>query len=171
MKIIFLDIDGVLNSDYYFNSDSFRESLIKLNLENASLKKIADKAPYLHIDPFAIKLLNELVVLSGAEVVLSSSWRKIFVLEQINRFFKKRGATFKLSNYTPMKLSSRYRAYEVKEYLEDLSEVNKITPESFVILDDIDEFSNYKKQFIQTSGKVGLTIEDVDKALKILDSK
>lgn len=39
MKIIFLDIDGVLNSDYYFNSDSFHKSLIKLNLEGATLKK------------------------------------------------------------------------------------------------------------------------------------
>lgn len=55
MKIIFLDIDGVLNT-----SETLKHS------HNGIIG----------IDPYRVLLLDRIVEATGAEVVLSSSWRK-----------------------------------------------------------------------------------------------
>lgn len=88
-KILFLDIDGVLNSELFMLS-SLRYKLNKyfpiwkifkfLNimwfyrriLNNETLDKF-----YLNqIDKKAVSLLNEVINETGCKVVLSSTWRK-----------------------------------------------------------------------------------------------
>ena len=59
MKVIFLDVDGVLNSDEYFDK-----------VRNLKIKGIENQ-----IDVEKIKLLKKAVDETGAKVVLSSSWR------------------------------------------------------------------------------------------------
>lgn len=59
MKIIFLDIDGVLNSDEYFDKIKY------LKIEGIESE----------IDRKKVKLLQEAVKQTGAKVVLTSSWR------------------------------------------------------------------------------------------------
>lgn len=59
MKAIFLDIDGVLNSDEYFDKIS--------NLDIQGIEK--------EIDIEKVKLLKEAINETGAKIVLSSSWR------------------------------------------------------------------------------------------------
>lgn len=59
MKIIFLDVDGVLNSDEYI------EKTKKLNIQGIESE----------VDPEKITLLRNAIVETGAKVVLSSSWR------------------------------------------------------------------------------------------------
>ena len=56
MKIIFLDIDGVLNSDMY---EANRTDWLDDN----------------SIDPSRVKLLADLVKASDAKIVLTSTWR------------------------------------------------------------------------------------------------
>lgn len=55
-KIIFLDIDGVLNSMDYF-------------------EQTKDCKGYTEINPEQVKLLKEIVDRTGTEIVLSSTWR------------------------------------------------------------------------------------------------
>ena len=57
-KIIFLDIDGVLNSMDYF-------------------EQTKDCKGYTEINPEKVKLLKEIVDRTGAEIVLSSTWRDL----------------------------------------------------------------------------------------------
>ena len=57
-KIIFLDIDGVLNSMDYF-------------------KQTKGCKGYTEINPEKVKLLKEVVDRTGAEIVLSSTWRDL----------------------------------------------------------------------------------------------
>lgn len=57
-KIIFLDIDGVLNSIDYF-------------------EQVKDCKGYKEINPEKTKLLKEIVDRTGAEIVLSSTWRDL----------------------------------------------------------------------------------------------
>ena len=57
-KIIFLDIDGVLNSIDYFEQTKYCKG-------------------YTEIDPEKVKLLKEIVDRTGAEIVLSSTWRNL----------------------------------------------------------------------------------------------
>lgn len=57
-KIIFLDIDGVLNSVEYF-------------------EQTKDCTGYTEINPEKVKLLKEIIDRTGAEIVLSSTWRDL----------------------------------------------------------------------------------------------
>ena len=59
MKVIFLDVDGVLNSDEYFD-----------RIQNLDIEGIESD-----IDINKVKLLKKAVDTTGAKVVLSSSWR------------------------------------------------------------------------------------------------
>ena len=59
MKVIFLDIDGLLNSDEYFDK----------------IKKMQIQGIESEIDVNKVKLLKKAVDETGAKVVLTSSWR------------------------------------------------------------------------------------------------
>ena len=63
-KIIFLDIDGVLNSKAYFES-------IKEN-EIPAAEKI-----YNEISEFHVKLLSEIYHACDAKIVLASTWKEL----------------------------------------------------------------------------------------------
>lgn len=165
MKIIFLDIDGVLNSDAYIVTDAYFNECLAIGVEDPLDYEVVIKAHHLHLDPKAIHLLNQLVADSGAQVVLSSTWRIRYSLDEMNAMLKLRGATFELTDKTPqIRFSRVFRGEEIRDYLKALKE----KPEAFVIIDDNDEFPKFQKQFVHTNEKVGLTQEHVDKALKIL---
>lgn len=166
MKLLFLDIDGVLNCDIYMSSDEYLAECKSLGIVPEG-REVMDKAHYLHIDPAAMKLLNVLVERSETKVILSSTWRLRYSLEEMRAMFKKRGATFQIEGVTPAKMSWRPRGMDVAEYLSSIKKNGEV-PEAFVILDDIDEFSKLKDHFVQTSEEEGLTQEDVGRALKIL---
>ena len=66
MKIIFLDIDGVLNHQIWFKN--WHESGKRTDTEEQYNDSM--------IDPNSISLLNKIIADTGAKVVISSSWRK-----------------------------------------------------------------------------------------------
>lgn len=164
MKYIFLDIDGVFNSTDYCNSIEYLTETA--GMSDAQIMLIMH---HTHLDPKAIKLFDELVEKSGATVILSSTWRARYSVDEMNEMLKGRGAKFQISEATPVlfgKLSSRIpRGKEIAHFLKLLEK----QPESFVILDDHDDMLHLKPQLIQTNPRHGLTPEDVEKALKILN--
>lgn len=164
MKYIFLDIDGVFNSSEYDKSE--RYLLETVGMSDAEIMLIAH---HTHIDPEAVKVFNDLVARSGAVVVLSSTWRAKYSVDEMNEMLKGRGATFKVSAATPIlfgKLSARIpRGKEIAHFLRLL----ETPPESFVIIDDHDDMLQLKKNLVQTNVKFGITKDDVEKALKILN--
>jgi len=164
MKIIFLDIDGVLNSDDYGRSEFYLISTAGLSDAEIMLTH-----HHHHLDPSAIQVLNDLVKRSGAEVVLSSTWRGRYTPEEMTKMLQDRGATFEIKFATPKlfgKISSRIpRGKEIAHYLKMLEK----QPEAFVILDDHDDMIHLKPFLVQTDMMHGLTTDDVEKALKILN--
>ena len=164
MKYIFLDIDGVFNSTDYCNSIEYLTETS--GMSDAQIMLIAH---HTHLDPKAIELFDQLVERSGATVILSSTWRVRYSVDEMNEMLKGRGAKFQLADRTPVlfgKLSSRIpRGKEIAEFLK------KNKPESFVILDDHDDMLHLKPQLIQTNPRHGLTPDDVEKALKILNGE
>lgn len=64
MKVIFLDIDGVLNTAETYDR-------IEEEYQKTGIKKI-------EIDEFRLKYLKRIIDETGAYVVLSSSWIKYF---------------------------------------------------------------------------------------------
>ena len=81
MKIAFLDFDGVLNSLAFLRRDP---------------------GPLDRLDPTALVLLNVLVQRSGADVVISSSWRLQRSLDELRRLLKQLGFIGNVGGCTPL---------------------------------------------------------------------
>jgi HAD domain in Swiss Army Knife RNA repair proteins len=167
MKYIFLDFDGVLNSTHFMRSAHFLESTAGLTDPELYLLQYG----YM-LDPEPIKLVNDLVEKTGAKVVASTSHRIRYSLEELDAMLAKRGATFQFSGKTPRLLPKKFsqcidRGDEIQAFLDELSE----KPEAFVILDDLNNMVHLTPYLVLTSDMVGLTTEDAEKALKILNGE
>jgi len=152
-KIIFLDVDGVLN---------FWNCWLG---ETPNVLRGKSKTLVLSID--AINQLNRIVKETGAKIVLSSTWRRFkdhydFLLEspiEGEIIGETPDLLYDLSRETS-------RGLEIKEWLE-----NEYGEEcKFVILDDDDDMADLIDHFIQTDFETGLTEEIADLAISKLNS-
>ena len=154
MKVIFLDIDGVLNSDEYLDK-----------VKNSDIQGIERD-----IDVGKVKLLKRAIDETGARVVLSSSWR----YTRNARYLKEL-----LANYEIRVDSTPYirdeRGLEIKKWLSENQGV-----EDFIILDD-EIFDSFDEGLIKKLVKVsngngrslgeGLLPKDVDEIIERLGRK
>lgn len=148
MKIIFLDIDGVLNNgDFLYNQVQTQMT-----------------APKECIDRKAVMLLNQLIDETGAKVVISSSWRLFYTIEELREYLSENGFEGEVIDYTE-DLYTEPRGKEIKKWLD----THKV--ESFVILDDDGDMAEVAPYLIQTDFYKGLLEEHVDSAVKMLKSK
>ncbi|HEY5268056.1 MAG TPA: HAD domain-containing protein [Candidatus Saccharimonadales bacterium] len=168
LRLCFLDIDGVVNSDAWFDSSKLDASILGLSDGEFMLCALEH-----HIDPAAIRLVNELITDSGATVILSSSWRHSFTIKSFNEFMQgKGGATFAVMDFTPKRILNEKlgRGGQIQAYL-DFCKNTGVNVESFVIIDDVNEMGNLEKFLVLTDSKIGITKADVAKAHKILDGE
>lgn len=164
VRLLFLDFDGVLNSDAYFTSPAFlAESRGRSDAAMMLLDHVA------HLDPAKLALLNPLVETSGVEVVISSSWRLRYTLEELNAMLGERGALFRAVAVTPRVTehdpSRPLRAREILAHLRGLSE----PPTAVVVLDD-DRLDGLVPGHVQVDGAVGLQAHHVASCAAILDA-
>lgn len=181
MKVIFLDIDGVLNSD-------------------AMLKR--KPYPNCHgltgIDKYAVKKLKAIVEATDAKIVLTSSWKKSFDIFKRNNYKVIYSYIIEHGFYYVEELEfagvfGKYlsnKLYEEKLKVFDttskaeygnsdkrgtgiLNYIKENQVDNYVILDD-EIFADYREKpeilnhLVLTDFLVGLTDEDVNKAIKIL---
>lgn len=164
-KIIFLDVDGVLNSQSYY-IEWMRRS--RVDYDDSEKE----------IDESCVKNLKEIVDKTGAAIVLSSTWRNMQDVHKLAIHLNKTLAKYGLhiSDKTPWLHGNRPE--EINLWLDDYRfKGNEV--KSFVILDDdfsIDEYKKYglennvvKTSFYEENG--GLRIEHVKKAVYILERK
>lgn len=149
MNIIFLDVDGVLNS-----INALKEAYYK------------DKRPYSGYDyPFDSKCLNNLKYLvykTNSYLVITSTWRmhqegREILLNEL----KKYDLDTRVIGYTDVLHQSR--GEEIKAYLEKLGKDVK-----YIILDDDNDFEGLEDYLVQTDFLDGLTEEDRDYGIKKL---
>jgi hypothetical protein len=143
MRIIFLDFDGVLNTPTYLDEVGYDCSI----------------AAAVQIDTRAIDELNRLVALTGAKVVVSSTWRMYYSVEGLQQLLESRGFRGEVVGKTPELWC--YRGAEIQEWLYEHLEV-----EQFVILDDDNDMEKLARKMVQTDPEKGLTEADVDEAVK-----
>lgn len=117
---IFLDFDGVLNNMPYIYEC---ERAIKVNEGRWSHADM--------LDPARIARLNTLVERTGAEVVISSSWRCAFGLRELAEMLTARGATFRPIDVTSRPFATKGRDHEIRTWLDD-----NPTFDRWVVLDD-----------------------------------
>lgn len=161
MKIIFLDIDGVLNSE----TSCKERGKIHYN-DN----------PH----PMHIKWLNYIVEKTNAYVVISSTWRRSTSSGMIGRLLFAYGFKGKVIDKTPCFES--YRGTEIKAWiLEHLDKEKKYADsnwhiykgdiESFVILDDDSDMGSLMPHLVQTHERKGLLKKHAIEAIKVLNKK
>lgn len=153
MKVIFLDIDGVLNSW-------------------ATGYKITTEK---------LQLLNDLIEQTGAKIVISSSWRigSKDVNDFLDKNFSKR--TFRLDNPNQELIDNIFykntidltdtfgpsRGDEIQRWLNSHEDI-----ESYVILDDdLDMLDEQLYNFVQTDTYFGLTDREIHLTCLILKNK
>jgi hypothetical protein len=143
-KVLFLDIDGVLNSV---------RSAIAYN-GYPYITRSHDK-----FDDIAVTLIRNLCAQYGYEIVLSSTWR----LD--NNWFKLKDILkLPIIDKTPYLLSED-RGKEIDMWL-------RLHPgvKTFVIIDDdSDMLEEQKSRFIQTCNREGFRLSDYDKMKKLME--
>ena len=140
-KILFLDIDGVLNSLAFLETQDTAATM----------------------DPVAVERLNRIVDATQCKIVVSSSWRcgvKFSHLVGILRNFGVRG---EIIDKTPeLDIVQFSRGDEINTWLRLHSEVTH-----FVILDD--NTDPQMRNLVETHFKTGLTDEHVEQAIRMLN--
>jgi hypothetical protein len=149
VKVIFLDIDGVLNSADWFE-----------RISGHAISRIDALEEML--EPRAVELLNALIMRTGATVVLSSSWRIAHGMGFINRALNARGFMQRIMHKTPILGSPRGR--EIQAWIDRAEE----KPEAFVIIDDNSDMAHLADRLVQTTWGTGLQLEHVDRAAEML---
>jgi hypothetical protein len=167
--VIFLDIDGVLNSKLWRESDKYKD-LMKSGL-NRDLCQF---------DPEAVSLLNDLIAKTNSSIVVSSSWRRGKTIEELQELFDKVKIKGKVIGKTPALYfisdiedykKSVPRGNEIKAWIELNHEMfnTKVSDLKYVILDDDSDMLYWQRNnFVKTNNDVGLTLVNVVDATFIL---
>lgn len=151
MKIIFLDIDGVLNS--VEDMEKRHEQLGPLGLW--------------WTDPVAVSRFNSLVKdLSPVGVCVSSTWRKNRTQEEMRLELIRQGVKCDFVGCTPNSRTG-YRGLEIQQWLDDQHCKGDFFVDQFVILDDGSDMKPFMNHLVQTSLIRGLKDEDCEKVKKL----
>ena len=158
MKVIFLDIDGVLVTR---NSIKYQY----LNFPDDTNIRFSKNA---------VRNLNKLIRLTKAKIVISSTWRLFHSLEELQNIFKKQGITGEIISTTSIERAPVEedipRGQKIAGWLAQHPEIEK-----YVIIDDdiqADCVQFHPFNCVETSYKRGFSPEDrFGEALAILNEK
>lgn len=179
LKILFLDIDGVLNSDKYSKWCHTDEG-----------KEYSNNGGNLFIDKDAVKLIEEFCERYNVRIVISSSWRELS-FEVTKKAFEQYRDLNCLIKYivgiTPRRYNKgRVRGDEIDDFITHIGFTNNIVYKQFyddsfftsnenkdtidycIIDDDNDMLPYQMNNFVRIDSLYGLTEDDVDKIKNIL---
>lgn len=148
MKVIFLDMDGVLNG-------------------------VCDK--FCGVNTDCAKRLQRIIDATGAKLVISSSWRYMILQGAMTDLgfqylLGTHGITADVIGHTCSDDNVPQRGEQIRAWLR----THRPRPEKWLTIDDGGnvEFPNFsEKQWVQTNGAIGLTDEDVDWVIHLLGVK
>ena len=154
MKVIFCDVDGVLNND---------------------VTKARSPSGFLGVSDILIRNLKKIVAETGAVIVLSSDWRLIRDDPRHGKDYRylarklRYVANLKISDHTA-DISWRFRGLEIRTYLDEHPQVTE-----YVVLDDL-PFRDFQengllKNLVLTDSGEGLADADVERAVRILNGE
>ena len=165
MKVIFLDIDGVLNTQDW----------------HSRMTKDTPRDEFgWAFDPVAVENLGHVVKETGASIVISSSW-KFLGLAKLREMWKIRNLPGTILDITPNTVSDEVllnanldemelgvcRGNEIKEWLSK----HKGEVSNYVIIDDFDDMlPEHEDHVVLTDTLIGITKFDAEKAIAILNN-
>jgi len=153
MKVIFLDFDGVITT--YVSSWT--------------------------LVPEKMDLVKKIIDATGAKIVISSAWRRKtledtfrFITDPNNHYVGSN--PFSLCEYVVGQTDRLYSENRFSGHVRRGDEIqkwiNEHDVENYIILDDEDDFLlNQYTHFVHTNLEIGITQDDVDKAIEILSNE
>ena len=153
MKIIFLDFDGVIDTEYYSHI-----------LYEAG-KPIADEHGLL-FDPECVKNLKYIIDNTGADIVVSSTWKDDMSYEEILDMWKDRGLPGFVTDVTPT-TAEHHRGDEIDAWLKECP-----TECNYIIIDDLEAYYFNEHQILRlliVNPFFGLDENTAERAIKILN--
>jgi hypothetical protein len=148
MKVIFLDNDGVICLSNNWGSRYKKQDKWGGRKLSMSSNEIPTQYRFDNFDNGAIKILNEILEETGAEIIVSSDWRFHATLEELGEYYlsqgiikKPIGATDMFKDIFPREWSGlRFRAelelersMEIQHWVDNHSEITH-----WVAVDDLD---------------------------------
>lgn len=141
MKVVFLDVDGVLNTSKTYER-------VYHSFKNTGKKE-------LEIDSFRLEYLKKIIDETGANIVLSSTWRRFF--EKLDNKIVPRNE--KVKQFYDMLNNYNIEIYDILIYDNDINReeliiewLSKNEVDSFIIIDDEPNmFNELLDRLIKTS--------------------
>lgn len=147
-KILFLDIDGVLNSEYYYNTSS--------DLSNSQSK----------FDPVAIELIKKLIKEFSLKIVVSSTWRYGAVDRLMHELKKHKLIDYLYHDWFTPVIHPAHRGTEIKLWLDLHPEVG-----DYIIIDDDENIlEEQMNRFVKTGLHKGMTEEHYHRVREIFSA-
>lgn len=148
--LLYLDIDGVM-----VPANSWRRpEILEDDFPNFSVK--------------AVKSLDRIISTSSANIVLTTSHKHKYTLQEWKRIFKRRNINVNKISRLPKNTTHLNRKDELINWFND----NRLK-EQFIIIDDDKSLNglptSLKNKLIQTSGSVGLTDYLADEAIEKIE--
>lgn len=145
-NIIFLDIDGVLNSMSWYRRQ-----------KDTSL--FVSRSWVTELDPKAVRLLEDFLFTDNSlHIVISSTWRILNTLEEIKSYFKSVSDTFPVDRFISVTSNSSrgHRGTEIAKWIKDHDFRG-----NYVIIDDDSDMLPHQP-FVQTTHKEGMLPEHIE---------
>ena len=140
-RIVFLDFDGVLNSEQSTQQLGTRYRFARSSVET----------------------LNGVLRQSEARIVITSSWRENWSLRENAEFLERDGVLpSRVVGKTPT--LGQERGLEIEAWLRAVP----YTVASFVILDDRDDMAMHRERLVQVSPQVGVSLAQAQRAIELL---
>ena len=148
IKVLFLDIDGVLNTDRQH-----------WHCQMNGITPV-DEFGY-EFDHKAVDNLATILEETGAEIVISSSW-KFLGLQTLQKMWEDRKLPGTILDITS---DGKSKGWEIDEWLMECeSQVNRYA----IIDDENDMLTKQQKHFVQTNSQFGITCKDAERVITIL---
>ncbi len=171
MKILFLDFDGVLNTE---------NCQVQLRKEGRTGRDCDGPL----FDPNAVRNLKRILdAVPDVRIVIESSW-KVEGLGQLRRMWERRGLPGRIHDVTPDVMSEELLTLDLSDpdvmtRLEDLGKGREISQWmeqhaegecQYVILDDVPEFAGeLATHHVLVRPDVGITAADAEKVIRLLE--
>lgn len=149
MKVIFLDHDGVICLSTEWGGRYKKRQKWEGNKLTMDVKGMPVEYRFDNFNQKAVKILNQILEETGAEIVVSSDWKRWATVEEMGEYYESKGIIKKPIAFTPNLgectvhgnnfIWSREwdlqqtRTIEIKQYLHDHPEVTH-----WVSIDDLD---------------------------------
>ncbi len=161
MKVIFLDFDGVLNCD------STKDRIPHPLFPNMRV---------IGLDTDKVKRVCDVAMATGAKVVISSTWREFYKLDDLRSLLKRYGWSddVEIIGVTPTDVRHRMsslistrsdRGDEIAAWLQ------QVPVKSFVVIDDLMTHFVDEDRQVMTDGSEGFTSNDAVRAIEVLNDE